>query len=144
MERRNTHQKQLIMEAVQGTGIHRTAEEILQIVRQKDPGIGPATVYRNLNLFMREGQIQKIEGPGWSYFDGNPEPHDHLYCIRCGKIVDYPGGYNRRMDRTAEKTAGGHVMWHTTLYEGICSECLQKEAEEAVTEKSVSGRHTEP
>ena len=137
MERRNTHQKELILEAVQGENVHCTPDEILAIVREKDPGIGPATVYRNLNLFLQEGQIQKVEGPGWSYFDGNPKPHDHLHCIRCGKITDYPSAYNRRMDRTAEEKTGSRVICHMTVYEGVCPACLAKEQAEQKSQQAV-------
>lgn len=131
MERRNTHQKQMILQAVKGRNIHRTAEEVLQIVREEDPRIGLATVYRNLNLFAQEGQIQKIEGNGWSFYDGNPEPHDHLHCIRCGRITDYPSSYDHKIDREAEKATGGRVICHMTVFEGVCSECMACEEENA-------------
>lgn len=127
MERRNTHQKELILRALNGKGVHRTAEEILQEVRKTEPGIGLATVYRNLNLFTEQKLIQKIEGPGWSCYDGNPVPHDHFHCVRCGLIEDYPSDYSEKMDQTAEEITGGRVLYHSTTYEGICSHCMKQE-----------------
>lgn len=124
MERRNTKQKKLILDAISGTNVHRTAEEILSIVRKDQPGIGLATVYRNLNLFVEDGTIQKIEGPGWSCYDGNPKPHDHFHCIRCGSVNDYQDEYSHEMDESAQRQTGGQVMYHMTCYEGICRECL--------------------
>ena len=130
MERRLTRQKKLIMKAISGTNVHRTAEEVLDLVRKDEPGIGRATVYRNLNLFVNEGLIQKIEGPGWSCFDGNPVPHDHFHCVHCGMVTDYPAQYSHTMDDDAEKTVGGRVLYHTTTFEGICGACQKAEAEE--------------
>lgn len=130
MERRITRQKMLIMKAISGTNVHRTAEEVLELVRKDEPRIGLATVYRNLNLFVEEGMIQKIEGPGWSCFDGNPVPHDHFHCMRCGMVTDYPARYSHALDHNAEKAVGGKVLYHTTTFEGICSEC-QRAGEEA-------------
>ncbi|MEE8886878.1 MAG: transcriptional repressor [Eubacteriales bacterium] len=129
MERRNTRQKKLIMEAISGTNVHLTADEVLEIVRREDPGIGLATVYRNLNLFVEEGLIQKIEGTGWSCFDGNPKPHDHFHCTCCGKVVDYPDDYNEDLDRKASDVTGGDIIYHTTTYEGVCAECLAKQGD---------------
>lgn len=133
MQIRSTHQKTLILEAVSGTGVHRTAEEILEIVHQQDSGIGLATVYRNLNRFAQEGVIQKIEGPGFSLYDGNPKPHDHFHCVCCGEVMDFPGNYNRRTDRMAEQKTGARILSHSTVYEGICRRCLDRESAE--TEK---------
>lgn len=131
MDRRNTHQKELILKAVSGKGIHLTAEEIFQSVRQEDPKVGLATIYRNLNLFTQQGLIQKIEGPGWSCYDGNPVPHDHFHCVRCVQVVDYPDEYNPDMDNAAEQKTGGKILFHSTTYEGICESCLADENQAA-------------
>lgn len=136
MKRRHTHQKDLILSAIEGPGCHRTADEVLAEVQKTDRGIGLATVYRNLNLFVQEGRIQKISGEGWSYYDGNPKPHDHLHCRCCGRIFDYRAPYDAAMDRAAEEFTGGKIEFHSTTYEGICKDCLMKEYPEGSKEKN--------
>ena len=50
MIRRNSRQRQLILDVMRGEGIHLNADQVYQKVKQADPSIGIATVYRNLNL----------------------------------------------------------------------------------------------
>lgn len=126
MNRRQTHQKELILSLIQGKGIHMTAEEVLQKVQEVDPKIGLATIYRNLNLFVEEEKIQKVSGEGWSCYDGNPSPHDHFRCIDCGKLEDIEAPYDMSLDQTIERKCGGKVLRHSTTYEGICKDCEKK------------------
>lgn len=130
MIRRNTMQKQEILRAITGEGMHRTAEEVFQEVQKTDPAIGLATVYRNLNLMCQEGLIQKLGGEDSVTYDGNPKPHDHIRCIKCGKIMDAPSEYNAEMDAQLEQRTGMKVIRHTVIYQGVCTECLEKEERE--------------
>ncbi len=127
MNGKKTRQKAVILDAIQGPNVHLSAEQVLQKVQQEDPGIGLATVYRNLNAFCEEHLIQKISGRGYSYFDGNPVPHDHLHCRVCGRIFDVPDDYDAGMDARAEKNLSCQIDSHSTTYEGICQECLKKQ-----------------
>ena len=60
MIRRNSRQRQLILDVMRGEGIHMNADQVYQKVKQADPSIGIATVYRNLNLLTEMGEIQKF------------------------------------------------------------------------------------
>ena len=127
MQRRHTRQKQIIQKIIEGPGKHMTAEEVKAALDEEGIPAGLATVYRNLNLLCEEGIIQKISEHGISFYDGNPEPHDHLYCLQCGSIFDIGGPYMQEADRAAEKMMGAKIIRHSTAFEGICSECLKKE-----------------
>lgn len=130
MNPRNTHQKQIILETIQGRGRHMCAEQVLAEAQKKDPGIGLATVYRNLNLLEQQGKIQKIRLHDSCFYDGNPEPHDHFRCTVCGKFEDLDMKYEKRLDTEASEKTGYVIQRHAVLYEGICAECAQKMKEE--------------
>ena len=130
MNRRQTHQRQAILEAIQGKGHHMSAEEVLSRVQQNDPGIGLATVYRNLTLLCDMGLIQKVTEEGASFYDGNPEPHYHLHCQKCGRYLDMDLPYQKTLGRKAAEAAGARIFGHTVTFEGICQDCLAKEKEE--------------
>ena len=130
MQRRHTRQKQIIQNIIEGIGKHMTAEEVMAVLQETEPGIGKATVYRNLNVLCEEGIIQKISEKGFSFYDGNPVPHDHLYCLRCGKVFDIDAPYDSRSDRKAAEAAGARIIRHSTAFEGICKNCLLKEEEQ--------------
>ena len=105
-----------------------TAEEVKSALDQKETGIGLATVDRNLNLLVQEGVIRKYTGEGYNFYDGNPAPHDHLRCTKCGKMIDLGEmPYDSCPDKKVEKFTGGKVFSHVTIFEGICKDCLNEE-----------------
>ncbi len=126
MKRRMTRQRQMILDVILGHGNHMHAEDVLTKLPENS-GIGLATVYRNLNVLCEEGTIQKISGNHFSFYDGNPEPHDHLYCIRCKKVMDVDMLYDKRMDRDVSDFLHADVYSHSVTYEGLCPNCLQEE-----------------
>jgi Fur family peroxide stress response transcriptional regulator len=81
------------------------------------------TVYRNIGLFREEGSVMSVcVLDGEERFDGRVEPHPHLICCRCGKVLDLPQPADDTCPGTAE--TGGFVIDHRkTLYYGLCGDC---------------------
>ncbi|MBP3891417.1 MAG: transcriptional repressor [Solobacterium sp.] len=131
MNRRSTHQKEIIYNIIQGKGNHMTAEEVLQKAKEIDDKIGLATVYRNLNLLCEQGRIQKVTGENYNLFDGNAEPHDHFRCVECGYLVDVPSVANQTIDKKVAKAIRGTILHHSILYEGVCEECQRRQKEKS-------------
>lgn len=128
MKERQTRQKQLIYEIIQGNGNHMTVEEVKAKLDALESGVGLATVYRNLNKLASGGLIRKFVEDNKTVFDGNPEPHDHFRCIRCGKTIDLGDlPYEPEIDYAKNKQIGGKILCHTTVFEGICEDCLLEE-----------------
>ena len=75
VQRRNTRQRKLVLDAVRQSYNHPTADEIYNVVRAQDDKISRGTVYRNLNLLADAGEILSIKTPGGSRFDRTIEPH---------------------------------------------------------------------
>ncbi len=58
-------------------------------IKRRFPTLSQATVYKTLSLLKDMGQVLEIDLRGDSRYDGHrPEPHPHLICIRCDKIID--------------------------------------------------------
>lgn len=129
MKTRQTEQKKAILAVIQGKGKHFSAEEVRSLLEEKGISISLATVYRNLNRLAQNRVIRKIVGENSNIFDGNPEPHDHFVCLKCGKWVDLGHlPYDSCPDRSLEEQLPGiHVVSHTTLFEGYCDECQEEE-----------------
>ena len=90
-QRRKTRQRQVILEELQAVTSHPTAVELYQLVRRRLPRVSLGTVYRNLDLLARMGLIEKKEHSGGeARFDANTAQHDHLRCVRCGRVDDLP------------------------------------------------------
>ena len=84
-----TKQRRLVLKVLQDSHRHLTAAQIYELARGEMPAIAVGTIYRNLNLLVEQGQVLRIrsaEGP--DRFDAAPKPHEHLICIRCGRLTD--------------------------------------------------------
>lgn len=124
VQRRNTHQRKLVLDAVLASSSHPTADEIFAAVRATDPKVSRGTVYRNLNLLSEEGAILHIKTPGGSRFDKTVEPHTHLACTGCGRVIDAEAPYAAELDSAVEeRVTGWQVFSHYTIFEGICPDC---------------------
>jgi len=68
---------------------HPTADTIYAEVKKEIPSISLGTVYRNLSQFAEKNVIRRIpRGNAPDFFDGNTDAHDHIICIKCGKVSD--------------------------------------------------------
>lgn len=60
VQRRNTKQRKLVLDAVRQSYNHPTADEIYNAVREQDDKISRGTVYRNLNLLADAGRFSLL------------------------------------------------------------------------------------
>ena len=125
MERRNTRQRQLILEAVRSHCDHPTAEQIYRDVAEQAPTISKGTVYRNLSVLAQEGELTQVEAPDASRFDLRQDRHHHLVCSACGAVVDAPVVYQEQLDTLAARESGFIVTGHHTIFQGLCPSCAQ-------------------
>ena len=126
--RRNTRQRQMVLEEVRSRCDHPTAEQIYQSVYERDPRVSQATVYRNLHLLAEEGEILSIKAPGVEHFDLRRDVHPHMVCTRCGSVVDVPLPLgDTGLDGRAADATGWKVIDHAVLFRGICPACLKRE-----------------
>lgn len=121
-----------ILEALQHTTQHPTAEEIFRTLKPQYPDLSLATVYRNLNHFCERGQAVSL-GPvdGFERFDGEVSPHAHLICTRCGRVVDIWQGLPSPEEVEAiDRENGCRVEGANVMFIGLCSQCNAEEVEE--------------
>lgn len=131
---KRSRQREKILKLLKSTDTHPTASWIYDELKKDFTNLSMGTVYRNINILIDQGLIQKIEaGSSFDRFDGNVSTHYHFICRDCGTIDDLP------MEELAglnEKVAGMTsymVHNHRLDFYGICSCCQgeQKESREA-------------
>ncbi len=84
-----SRQRELVREAVLHADCHPTADEVYHKVRQKEPNVSLATVYRNLHQLVEHGIIRRIVIPGDpDRFDHRMSDHEHMICTVCGRVED--------------------------------------------------------
>jgi Fur family transcriptional regulator, ferric uptake regulator len=123
---RNTRQRQVILKELQKLTSHPTAAGLYRIVVRRLPKISLGTVYRNLDLLARAGVIQKLElGGGEARFDGNTTPHDHIRCVKCGRVDDIHHQSLDLLGGVKNDFHGYHVLGRRIEFLGVCPECSQ-------------------
>lgn len=123
MSRKST-KRDAILRIIKNTTTHPGADWIYDQVRKEIPNISLGTVYRNLNLLSRAGEIKELEIPGISSrFDGKASNHHHLICEKCGRIFDMDESVDPTIEaRIAQKT-GFKVKTQYLKFIGLCSKC---------------------
>lgn len=77
-----------ILEIVENSHSHLTAEQIFDELRKTYPQVVLATVYNNLNRLWEEERIRKVSVDGAADRFDRIQRHDHLVCKKCGKLLD--------------------------------------------------------
>lgn len=126
---KSTRQREEIARAFVECGTHLTVEELYRRVRQRNPRIGYATVYRTLKLMEESGWAAARQfGTRMARFEhlAAGEHHDHLICVRCGRIVEFSSGAIEDLQARVARRQGFHVFEHRLELYGHCAACLPK------------------
>lgn len=109
----------------QATDHHLSAEDVYKTLLELGEDISLATVYRVLTQFEASGLITKHNfASDHSVFELRPsEHHDHLVCVKCGKIEEFVDEIiEKRQELIAEKS-GYKITDHVLNIYGFCKEC---------------------
>lgn len=108
---------------------HLSAEDVYDALRDSGEEVGLATVYRVLTQFEAAGLVfrHKFEG-GHSVFELNEgRHHDHIVCIKCGKVDEFVDETIEQRQRDIAKKYGYSMTDHSLTIQGVCPECQKKE-----------------
>lgn len=119
---RLTPQRMAIYDAVVGRTSHPSVEAVYEEVRQRFPGVSPATVYATLDLFADLGLVQEISGPVRRY-DGRAAVHLNLICRGCGRVTDVSDPRLGTLERTVAARARFQVSRVRFELHGFCPRC---------------------
>ncbi|MFT5359110.1 MAG: Fur family ferric uptake transcriptional regulator, partial [Polyangiales bacterium] len=89
---RSTSQRRLVTDVFFRSTEHLSIEDLLAAVREREPKIGYATVYRTLKLLKKCGLANERHfGDGVSRYEvaHEDEHHDHLICVDCDRIIEF-------------------------------------------------------
>ncbi len=104
---------------------HMTAEDVYKKLLEAGEDIGLATVYRVLTQFEAAGLVTRhhFEG-GQSIFElDEGGHHDHIVCIRCGRVDEFTDEVIEERQRAIAEKAGYEMTDHSLYIYGICADC---------------------
>ena len=134
---RNTRQRSAIRDAIAQADRPLLPQEVLVAAQHDVPGLGIATVYRNLKVLVEDGELQTVKLPG-----ENPrfellgrQHHHHFLCRQCQRVFDVhacPG------DMRSLAPQGFLVEDHDLTLYGRCKDCSPP------VDKAAKGKMAEP
>ncbi len=101
---------------------HMSAEDIYRTLIDANEEIGLATVYRVLTQFEGAGLVERhhFEG-GQAVFEiNNGDHHDHLVCMKCGKVVEFFDKLIEERQHIIAKEKGFELTDHSMILYGLC------------------------
>jgi len=119
-----THQRLGIYRCLLEDDGHPDADRLFARVRRELPTISLGTVYKTLDTLKELGAIVEVDAPrSATRYEAVLEPHHHLVCDQCGKIVDlYEKRYSRlRPPRRA--ASGFEITGCSVQFRGRCRDC---------------------
>ncbi len=108
---------------------HMSAEDVYKALMETGEDVGLATVYRVLTQFESAGLVRRhhFEG-GHSVFElDHGKHHDHILCIKCGRVDEFMDETIEERQRAIARKAGYDMTDHSLYIYGVCTDCQKKE-----------------
>ncbi|MEZ0360981.1 MAG: Fur family transcriptional regulator [Hydrogenobacter sp.] len=118
-----------LVDKIASYGTHFEIEDLVMWVTNQDKSTASrSTIYRTVKLLQEFGAIREVIKLGnrtiYEFIAGKPH-HEHLICVRCGKIIEF---YREDIEELQDKVCEEYQftpMHHRLEIFGICSDCNQ-------------------
>jgi Fur family ferric uptake transcriptional regulator len=121
---RDTRQRTAIKTVVEASARPLSAQEVLAAAQSQVPGIGIATVYRNLKALTESGNVAVVSiaglNPRYEAVRVGQHHHHHFMCTACEKVFDVHSCPGAMLDAVPE---GFKVDRHELTLYGQCKDC---------------------
>lgn len=107
---------------------HLSAEDVYKALLDTGEDVGLATVYRVLTQFEAAGLVIRHHfDETLSVFELNKnEHHDHLLCIKCGKVIEFVDKTIEERQQTIAQQHSFEITDHYLYIYGTCLNCQLK------------------
>ena len=121
---RLTPQRVELVRLITASEGHPSAAQLYEKITAQFPTMSQATVYKTLALLKEMNQVLEINLRDDSHYDGNrPQPHPHLICMKCNKIVDGEVSLDQEALRKLEQVSGYTILRPQITFYGLCPDC---------------------
>lgn len=133
---KHSRQREVIAHAFFAMGGHVPVEALVARVREEDPRVSVATVYRTMKLLAECGlAVPRRFGDGHTRYEPattrRGDAHDHLICTGCGEIVEFESERIAELQRRLARRHGFEVERRRVELYGRCAGCRRSAKETA-------------
>jgi Fur family ferric uptake transcriptional regulator len=131
---KHSRQRNAIVEAFFAMGGHVAVDELVARVREADPRVSVATVYRTMKLLADCGlAAARNFGGGQTRYEPamRRHHHDHLICTACNAIVEFESERIEELQDRVARRHGFQVEHHRLEIYGRCARCRAADQESA-------------
>ena len=104
---------------------HMSAEDVYKALLDSGEDIGIATVYRVLTQFESAGLLTRhhFEGAQSIFELDAGKHHDHILCVKCGRIEEFVDEVIEQRQRKIAQEKGFTITDHSLYIYGVCAIC---------------------
>ena len=125
---RYSFQREHILQILRKSTKHYSVEQVHKELLKEIPNVSLMTVYRNLTLLAKKGDIIPLHINNAVHYCGNTKQHNHLECLDCGKIFNvYENGLCSKNITLDYKNF--RPVLNGILIKGVCSQCREKHSD---------------
>jgi len=124
-----TKQRKQILDFILKTKGHFEIEDIVYKMKKKNKDVSRATIYRTIGLLKELGFVEEVikYDNKTIYEIAGKGHHDHLICIKCGKIIEFEDKNIEELQNKICKKYNFKPIYHRLEIFGICEECQKGE-----------------
>jgi len=105
---------------------HLTAHELYQQVKEHNPSIGFATVYRTLRLLEECGLARTMDyGDGTLRYEPNRFQHHHIICTDCNRTIEFLSPELEALLRNVQQDHHFTPQRHAVRILSMCADCTR-------------------
>lgn len=121
---RRSRQRDRILEILERSRTHPTANWIYDRLRREFPDLSMGTVYRNLGMLVEQGLVNRIDfGSTFDRYEARILPHYHFICESCGSVSDLEVPVDETLTRKLGEATGFKATRHEIRLYGTCGKC---------------------
>tara|TARA_B100000945_G_scaffold172190_1_gene137924 strand:+ start:1446 stop:1847 length:402 start_codon:yes stop_codon:yes gene_type:complete len=106
-----------------------SGQELHRLLINKGKSMGLTTVYRNLQILLKQGLIRSRHLPtGEVLYTPVDRDIHHLTCVQCGETSKLEGCPVESIHTPKKNPKKFQLLFHTLEFFGLCQNCYQEES----------------
>ena len=121
-----TPQRLAIYKSLLDDKTHPNPESVYKKIKEENPTISFATVYKTLETFQKHGIISLVTNlHNTVRYDPVTEPHHHAVCVKCKKVVDIFDDQLNDIPAPESVLRNNILLNHSVHFNIVCADCRE-------------------